>query len=232
VLGLIHSIVYVPLLSWTEDDKGSLGEMTVLAQNDRVDNVLLEIIIALEWRKQKHGSLRAILPVLLSERGDNGQPKPFPFYKLSRLADVVSPRTNARAAQILAKIGVDAKHIAEMRSRSVKQHLDNLLKNQGIRLAAAPAAAEALEECAGRVLAAVVHSINGLQAEPASFRFRSPHGAEVLDWLREAGLMRYNRVFALHGLHSLRTVAAMSDEHVLQVRPIRPLKMQHKSSRT
>jgi hypothetical protein len=220
VLGLIHSIVYVPLLSWKDDDtQGSIGGMTNLAQNDRVDNVLLEIIIALEWRKKKGSSLLAILPILLCEVGDDGQQKPFPMSKLGELGDVVSVQTNARAARILAKIGVDDKQIEEMRPRSVKQHLDLLLKNQGVSLAAA-AAVGPLCDCARRILSVVVRCISGLQAEPDSFRFRSPHGAEVLSWLQEEGLMRYNGVFARHGLHSLRTIAAMSDDNVLQVRVV------------
>ena len=41
VKGLAASMVIVPLLSWTEDDRGSLGELSRIGVNgfDRVDNV-------------------------------------------------------------------------------------------------------------------------------------------------------------------------------------------------
>jgi hypothetical protein len=42
VLGLVASLVVMPLLSWTEDDRGSLGELSRIGVDgfDRVDNVL------------------------------------------------------------------------------------------------------------------------------------------------------------------------------------------------
>ena len=191
--------------------------MSALIQSDRVDNVLLEIIIALEWRKQRQGSLRAIMPIFLGQNDPTGgRCNPFPFSNLNRLADVVSTKTNRRAAQILARLGVDPAQIADMQRRSVKQHVDMILKNQGVKLwdLAGP---QPLDECAARILGVVLQTVGGLQAEPGNFRFRSPHGAEVLDWLQEAGLMRYSHIFALQNLHSLRLVAAMSEEHTAQV---------------
>ena len=43
VQGVVVSMVCVPLLSWTEDDRGSLGELSRIGVDgfDRVDNVLL-----------------------------------------------------------------------------------------------------------------------------------------------------------------------------------------------
>ena len=41
VLGLLASMVSMPLLSWTEDDQGSMGELSRIGVDgfDRVDNV-------------------------------------------------------------------------------------------------------------------------------------------------------------------------------------------------
>ena len=53
VLGLMHSLVFVPIMSGFKSDqatkdsiyKDSVGDMVVLDTNDTVDNVLLEYII-------------------------------------------------------------------------------------------------------------------------------------------------------------------------------------------
>ena len=47
-------MVFVPLLSFTEDGRGSVGELSRLGIDgfDRVDNVLLELILALALREE------------------------------------------------------------------------------------------------------------------------------------------------------------------------------------
>ena len=42
IQGMVASMVVMPLLSWTDDDRGSLGELSRIGVNgfDRVDNVL------------------------------------------------------------------------------------------------------------------------------------------------------------------------------------------------
>ena len=51
----------MPLLSWTEDDKGSLGELSRIGVDgfDRVDNVLLELIIATALREEPRSAVQA-----------------------------------------------------------------------------------------------------------------------------------------------------------------------------
>jgi hypothetical protein len=51
----------MPLLSWTEDDKGSLGELSRIGVHgyDRVDNVLLELIIATALREEPRSAVQA-----------------------------------------------------------------------------------------------------------------------------------------------------------------------------
>ena len=54
-------MVFVPLLSWTADDKGSVGELGRLGMRgfDRVDNVLLELTLAV--RPSLYGPLFVLL---------------------------------------------------------------------------------------------------------------------------------------------------------------------------
>ena len=60
-------MTFVPLLSWTDNDQGSVGELSQIgAQNfDRIDNFLLEIILAISLREEPAAAVQAILPVLL-----------------------------------------------------------------------------------------------------------------------------------------------------------------------
>ncbi|KAJ1468475.1 hypothetical protein T484DRAFT_1855069, partial [Baffinella frigidus] len=61
VTGLVASMVFVPLLSWTEDDQGSLGGLSRIKAGgfDRVDNVLLELIISTALREEPRAALQA-----------------------------------------------------------------------------------------------------------------------------------------------------------------------------
>ena len=54
VQGLVASMAFVPILSWTEDDQGSLGELSKIGVDgfDRVDNVLLEMVLATALREE------------------------------------------------------------------------------------------------------------------------------------------------------------------------------------
>ncbi|KAJ1491967.1 hypothetical protein T484DRAFT_1772740, partial [Baffinella frigidus] len=113
VTGVVSSMVFVPLLSWTEDDRGSVGELSRLGVDgfDRVDNVLLEMIIAMALRQEAGSAIQArpppttaVLPLLIGTArpsAEGGGFRTFPFYKLARLSAEPSEATNARAASIL-----------------------------------------------------------------------------------------------------------------------------------
>ncbi|KAJ1467763.1 hypothetical protein T484DRAFT_1857729, partial [Baffinella frigidus] len=108
VQGLVASMTFVPLLSWSEDDQGSLGELSRIGVNgfDRVDNVLLELILAMALREEPGAACQAVLPVLVGPAAEGGGFGPFPFYKLARLSDEPSRATNARAGGILQQLGL------------------------------------------------------------------------------------------------------------------------------
>ncbi|KAJ1479290.1 hypothetical protein T484DRAFT_2881444 [Baffinella frigidus] len=108
VQGLVTSMTFVPLLSWTEDDKGSLGQLSQIGVDgfDRVDNVLLEMLLATALREDPRFAVQAVLPVMLGPATDGGGFGTFPFHKLTRLSDEPSRATNARAAAILQQLGL------------------------------------------------------------------------------------------------------------------------------
>ena len=98
-------MTFVPLLSWTENDQGSVGELSQIGVHDfdRIDNFLLEVILAISLREEPTAAVQAILPVLLGPArpaAKGGGFAAFPFHKLARLSDepsrCISCRTCAR----------------------------------------------------------------------------------------------------------------------------------------
>jgi hypothetical protein len=138
IQGLASSMVMVCLLSFNEDDRGSLGDLITLRPEegkDRVDNVLLELIVGLELRALgEHTALSYILPILVGPQRQDSSFGPFPFSKLGLLSPEPSAMTNNRAAAILAKLGVGDTQIQAMKVRSVRQQVDLILKNQGTQV--------------------------------------------------------------------------------------------------
>jgi len=82
-------MIFVPLLTWTEDDQGSLGELSKIGVDgfDRVDNVLLELVLATALREEPGAACQAILPVLVGPATEGGGFGTFPFYKLAHLSE-------------------------------------------------------------------------------------------------------------------------------------------------
>ena len=83
IQGLASSMVMVCLLSFNEDDRGSLGDLITLRPEegkDRVDNVLLELIVGLELRALgEHTALSSILPILVGPQRQDSSFGPFPL---------------------------------------------------------------------------------------------------------------------------------------------------------
>ncbi|KAJ1473991.1 hypothetical protein T484DRAFT_1912139, partial [Baffinella frigidus] len=178
IQGVVSSMVFVPLLSWREDDLGSLGELSRIGVNgfDRVDNVLLEL---------------AVLPVLIGPArpaAEGGGFETFPFYKLARLSDEPSRATNARAGEILRQLGLDEDKVEAVLGRSVKQVVDQVLRNQGVQASHLGDEEGVVTECATRVLRTVLQEMRRLRSDPAYFEQGTPMGSEVLEWLQEANL--------------------------------------------
>eukprot|EP00960_Hanusia_phi_P008782 251777-Hanusia_phi.AAC.1 len=222
VLGLVHSLVFVPLISWHEEPagepssqivcRGSLGDMVSLCKNDRVDNILLEYIIALEWSRKERTYLQSIVPILIGKKEDDGTFSSFPWSKLHKLPDIPSRMTNDRAAIILEMLGINQDQIEKMRRRSVKQTIELILKHQGIRLSDVGKNDRASEFCARKVIDIIVRDIQKVQVDPNEFVFQTPGGSEIVQWLRERSLVKLSSSFARHNFDSLHKISMLADK--------------------
>ncbi len=213
----------MPLLSWTEDDRGSLGDLSTLTlKDDRVDNVLLELIVALALRNEERSAVRAIFPVLIgpAEAGGFG---PFPFHKLSRLSTSPSEKTNKLAATILNRLEVSQEKIDDMRQRSVRKTVELILRNQGMQASevnsnlapfgSGPGVAF-IQTCAIKVLRTVQQELRAMRTDPEQFRNTRPMADEVLDFLRQNCLSSYAMVLANHDIDTLAMLATLTREQV------------------
>jgi hypothetical protein len=138
IQGLCSSLVMICLLSFNEHGRGSVGDLTTLCTSegkDRVDTVLLELILAHELRALgEKSSIFSIVPILVGPQRPDSSFEPFPMGSLGLLSEVPSVMTNNRAAAILAKLGVGDAQIQAMKVRSVRQQVDLILKNQGTQV--------------------------------------------------------------------------------------------------
>jgi hypothetical protein len=218
VQGLSSSIVMVCLLSFNEHGRGSLGDLTTLRPEegkDRVDNVLLELIIGKELQTLgEHSAICAILPILLGPQRKDSSFEQFPFGKLGLLSQEPSVMTNNRAASILAMLGVGDKQIQAMQARSVRQHVDLILKNQGVQASTYANQDELVLESARRCLMVIKKEVFNIRTNPKRFANNRPHGQEVVDWLRGELLSAYIPIFLHHGLDTLLSVKDLSREQV------------------
>jgi len=221
IQGLCSSIVMVCLLSFDKYGRGSVGELTTLCPlegKDRVDNVLLELIVGQELRAfGEKTSLRAILPILVGPQRPDTSFEPFPMGVLELLSQDPSVMTNNRAASILAMLGVGDKQIQAMQARSVRQHVDLVLKNQGVQASSYASQKDLVRESAHRCLMVIDREILEIRMLPAFFVSNRPAGQEVLDWLRERQLGSYLPIFVRNGLHTLLQVSNLSREQVARL---------------
>eukprot|EP00050_Salpingoeca_kvevrii_P004877 m.263863 g.263863 ORF g.263863 m.263863 type:complete len:647 (-) comp11053_c2_seq2:1211-3151(-) len=149
VQGLMTSDVFVPLLSFCEDQTGSLGQMRRLdCDGDVVDNVLLELELAVELLAAKT-VLRRIVPVLAGECEESGF-APFAFDQIKLLPDKVAVATKAKAREFLVAQGLTPSGGFE--GRTVQQVVGLITRNQGIKLADFGTAENALDTCARQLL--------------------------------------------------------------------------------
>jgi hypothetical protein len=220
VRALSSSMVLICLLSCNERGRGSLGDLMTLCPaegRDRVDRVLLQIIVALELRalgEKTPSPLRAIMPILVGPQRPDSSFEPFPMGSLGLLSEVPSVMTNNRAASILARMGVGDKQIQAMQARSVRQHVDLMLKNQGVQAFKYANQNALVWESARRCLMVIKREIFDLRTHPENFARNRPEGQEVLDWLNENGLRDYIRIFVHYGLDNLLRVSKLSRNEV------------------
>jgi len=216
VQGMAASMVVVPLLSWTADDRGSVGGLSEINIDgfDKVDVVLLELLIATALRQESRAGVQAILPVLVGSAAEGGGFEVFPFYKLARLSDAPSKLTNAKAAAILRQLGLGEDKVQAVLRLSVKQVVEQVIRNQGVQASEWGDVTSVATEVGKRVLETVLQEIQRLWSDPKHFEQGRPMGSEVLAWLKESNLQSYVPLFIHHNLDSLEYVARLKPEEL------------------
>jgi hypothetical protein len=217
--GLCSSLVIMCILSVNEHGRGSVGDLTTLRPSegkDRVDTVLLELIVAHELRALgEKSSIFSIVPILVGPQRPDRSFKPFPAaLLLDQLSPEPSVRTNNKAASILAMVGVGDQQIQAMQARSVRQHVDLILKNQGLQASTYANQDELVRESARICLMVIKRGIWNISMHPARFAKNRPNGQEVMDWLRQKQLSFYLPIFLHYELSTLLLVSNLSRQQV------------------
>jgi hypothetical protein len=218
--GLCSSLVIICILSVNEHGRGSVGDLMTLRPSegkDRVDTVLLELILAHELRALgEKSSIFSIVPILVGPQRPDRSFEPFPKAFLDLLSPEPSVRTTNKAASILAMLGVRDQQIQAMKARSVRQHVDLILKNQGVQASTYANQDELVRESARICLMVIKGGIWNItfKTQPARFAKNRPNGQEVIDWLREKQLSFYLPIFLHYALDSLMLVSLISRQQV------------------
>jgi len=218
--GLCSSLVIMCILSVDEHGRGSVGDLTTLRPSegkDRVDTVLLELIVAHELRavgEQSQASIFSIVPILVGPQRPDSSFEPFPMASLDLLSPEPSVRTTKKAASILAMLGVGDQQIQAMQARSVRQHVDLILKNQLVQASTYANQDELVRESARICLMVIKRGLWNITTQPARFAKNRPNGQEVLDWLREQQLSFYFPIFLHYALENLLLVSNLSRQQV------------------
>ena len=237
VLGLMHSLVFVPIMSGFKSDqaakhvidevgngrplavdakdsiyRGSVGDMVGLDTNDKVDNVLLEYIIAWHWLRKEGTYLQSIYPIMVGKKLPNGTYENFDMSLIDKLPQRPSHKTNETAALILEMMGVEDREIREMKQRTVKQIVQMMLKHQGIIMTSDMAANGNIHDfLAHKIMDVIIRDIRILQYAPSEFAFKRPGGHEVLQWLCERSLLKLSRTFAEHDVDSSLKMSQLTE---------------------
>jgi hypothetical protein len=123
--------------------------------------------------------------VLLGAKDAFGRHGPFPIHRIAELSDEPSPKTNARAALILTKLGHPPG--PEFAARSVKCIISQVLSFQGVSLVTFGTHEHALRSAAERIVALTRRTVldtykefkESLSTNLEAFKFGRPQGEEV-----------------------------------------------------
>ena len=218
VLALAHSIVAVPLLSWSEDDTGSVGQMVSLqGETDHEDNVLLEFMLMIALKSHAESSVQAIYPVLMGARNADGSFAEFPFAELQRLPGTPSAATSSRAAKIMHMLGLPSDLIHEMRVRSVRDTIYTILRSQGCKLSTLDVSSAWQDQCGSKLVSLLLREVRILLDSPSTLSATRPCAEELFLWLQKCRLHQLIPVFNNSGLSSLEAVATISGGRVREL---------------
>ena len=177
VNGLLTSLILLPLISWDENDGGSVGQLMNLEESDHVDNVLLEwelglVLMDMSEADANKSLMRSIFPILIGDTDDRGFLS-FPFEKLDSLPSRASLATKKRLLQICVEHSIPCS--AEAITRSVKDTVYRIVESQGVKLEDLGKEEVAIESCAARIFDKGSQTLLelGLQSSPSSRKVES-----------------------------------------------------------
>jgi hypothetical protein len=231
---LLKSLIFVPLLSWKverekKDDpeskmmfKGSVGEMvarysgrlnTYIDPNsvtfcDAKDNVLLELILAMELSahlKRIHKSASCIHPCL----------RLFPvivddFPDLSKLPDKVSELTYADASMYLEKCGI---RIQDKDKKTVRGVVEHFCTVQAVKFKDLGREDLALDSLSSKIISAVSELVSKI--DPLSLFESKPLCAELHSFLSKRNCSYMTRILAANNITSLRQLSFLTHQNAI-----------------
>lgn len=189
--------------------------VTELTEDSRCDNVLLEYNLALELDKLNN---TAIMPLFVGDKDGSGQYTHF-FQSgcMPALKEDVVVRQISEKVEGYLEHNAGVAHEKMPPRQSVKAVLHSVTQFQGHFLQgnayeAVKGAAQSVYECAVRLVAeqrarrAVEH-----------FKFLTPQGMQVYEWLADNRLLQFAPIFAKNRLDSLRKVSRLTYEEVVEI---------------
>jgi hypothetical protein len=194
VSALKISLVFMPLLSI----KGTAAWTKPVVH---VDNVLLELILALEFNLLSKQSstifpCKRIMPVFVDDV----------FSTLSNMSKDPARETMKEASRILGTMGLRP-------SCDYSPHgvLTDLGKFQGVEmhLYHAKLRQQALDAVVKEALTAVVMCIQTSSVFIHDFKLHHPRARELCDWLRTHSMSKYTGVIARHGISSVHALSLL-----------------------
>jgi hypothetical protein len=196
VSALRVSLVFVPLLS-----KG-VTEKWVLPVVDYVDNVLLELVLALEFNllsgKQPSAIFpcKFIMPVFVSDV----------FSTLSEMSRDPALETMAEASRILGTLGMgltrDYSPHAVLTALGAFQGVEMHVYHQKLKQ-------QAVDVVVKEALTAVIMCIQQSSAFIDDFKVHHPRARELCDWLQANNMSSYTGVLARHGISSVYALSLL-----------------------
>ena len=208
-----HLIVLV--MSRTAFVMDGSHNVTTLAEDSRCDNVLLEHHLALELNKLNN---TAIMPLFVGDKDDSGQ-----YTHFFQTGCMPKLQEGVVVRQISEKVEGYLEHNAgvapEMmpKRQSVKDVMDSVTQFQGCFLQGN--AYEAVKGAARDIHQCTVRLVNERRERRAVeiFKFSTPQGEEVFEWLADNRLLPFASIFAQNKLTSLRKVSRLTHEEVVKL---------------
>jgi hypothetical protein len=198
VSALSKSLVFAPMLS------DGVVEGWCRPVVEYVDNVLLELILALEFNKLHASDERPsavypckyIVPVFVNEL----------FSKKSGLSSEVARATMTEAARLLDKYGLrpscDYSPVSVFTALSAFQGVQMNLYDKQLKQ-------QAIGAVVKEIVTAVTMCIQQSSVFMDDFRAHHPRARELCDWLQTHNLSKYTGIIARHGITSVYALSVL-----------------------